>query len=79
MCDLRMPDQSGPQIYDEVRARSTDQASRFVFTTGGSYGTADDEVHRRATATGLPMLEKPFDGASFELVVARVAERRLPT
>ncbi len=73
VCDLRMPDQSGSQIYEEVRARSAQQAARFVFTTGGSYGTEDDEMHRRVDATGLPVLEKPFDGVSFEAVVARVA------
>ena len=73
VCDLRMPDQSGPQIYDEVRARSRHQAARFVFTTGGSYGVADDELHRRADQTGLPLLEKPFDVTTFEAVVARVA------
>ena len=73
VCDLRMPDQSGSQIYEEVLTRSPEQASRFVFTTGGSYGTVDDEMHRRVDATGLPVLEKPFDGAAFEAVVARVA------
>jgi PAS domain S-box-containing protein len=73
VCDVRMPDQSGPQLYEEVRARSSEQAARFVFTTGGSYGAVDDQVHERADATGLPVLEKPFDGATFEAVVARVA------
>ncbi len=73
VCDLRMPDQSGPQIYDEVRARSREQAARFVFMSGGSYGSADDELHRRADETGLPMLEKPFDGAMLEAVIAVVA------
>jgi DNA-binding NtrC family response regulator len=75
VCDLRMPDQSGSQIYEEVCARSLEQAGRFIFTTGGSYGSIDDEMHRRVDATGLPVLEKPFDGASFEEVVARVAAR----
>jgi CheY-like chemotaxis protein len=73
VCDVRMPDQSGPQIYDEVRARSPEQAARFIFTTGGSYGAIDNEVHERAEATGQPVLEKPFDGATFEAVVTRVA------
>jgi PAS domain S-box-containing protein len=72
-CDLRMPDQSGPEIYDAVRARSPRQASRFIFTTGGNYGASDDEIHARAEATGRPILEKPFDGATFESLVAKVA------
>jgi signal transduction histidine kinase/CheY-like chemotaxis protein len=73
VCDLRMPDQSGPDIYEAVRARSTPQALRFIFTTGGNYGLQDDELHQRASATGRPVLEKPFDGSSFERVVSAVA------
>jgi PAS domain S-box-containing protein len=72
-CDLRMPDQSGPAIYEAIRARSPRQAARFVFTTGGSYGMDDDEIHARAEASGRPILEKPFDGATFEALVAKVA------
>ncbi len=75
-CDLRMPDQSGPSIYEAIRARSPRQASRFIFTTGGSFGTADDEIHARAEATGRPILEKPFDGATFEALVAQVAGQK---
>jgi PAS domain S-box-containing protein len=72
-CDLRMPDQSGPAIYEATRARSPRQASRFIFTTGGSYGVSDDEIHARAAATGRPILEKPFDGSTFETLVGQVA------
>jgi PAS domain S-box-containing protein len=75
VCDLRLPEQSGSAIYDEVALRSPEQASRFIFTTGGSYGIFDDEPQARAEATGLPVLEKPFDGASFEAAVERVAGR----
>ncbi len=73
VCDLRMPDQSGPAIYEAALSRSPRQASRFIFTTGGNYGLEDDELHSRASATGQPVLEKPFDGASFEKLVSRVA------
>ena len=75
-CDLRMPDQSGPAIYDAIRARSPRQASRFIFTTGGSYGVGEDPIHERAIATGRPILEKPFDGATFEALVAEVAAQK---
>jgi PAS domain S-box-containing protein len=75
VCDLRMPDQSGPQIYAAVRARSSEQSGRFIFTTGGSYGTRDDELHEDANAAGIPVLEKPFDGATFEAAVASVVAR----
>jgi PAS domain S-box-containing protein len=73
VCDLRMPDQSGPAIYEAALMRSARQASRFIFTTGGSYGMEDDGLHERAAATGRPVLEKPFDGQTFERVVSRVA------
>jgi PAS domain S-box-containing protein len=72
-CDLRLPDQSGAAIYDAIRARSPKQAARFVFTTGGSFGVTGDEIHERAEATGRPILEKPFDGATFEALVSKVA------
>jgi PAS domain S-box-containing protein len=75
-CDLRMPDESGPAIYEAVRARSPRQAARFIFTTGGSFGTGEDPIHEHAQATGRPILEKPFDGATFEALVARVAAQR---
>jgi PAS domain S-box-containing protein len=78
VCDLRMPDQSGPQIHEQVAVRSAEQAARFIFTTGGRYGSMDDELHERAVATGLPVLEKPFDGASFEMAVAMVVGRPGP-
>ncbi len=73
VCDLRMPDQSGPSIHAAIHARAKAQADRFIFTTGGSYGTSDDEIHERARRTGRPVLEKPFDGHSFEALVAEVA------
>src|SRR5262249_21008031 len=76
VCDLRMPDQSGPSIHAAARERSETQASRFIFTTGGSYGMSDDEIHERARETGRPILEKPFDGASFEALVAEVVTRK---
>jgi CheY-like chemotaxis protein len=74
-CDLRMPDQSGPAIYETTRGRSPRQASRFIFTTGGSFGASDDVIHARAESTGRPILEKPFDGATFESLVAEVASQ----
>jgi DNA-binding response OmpR family regulator len=74
VCDLRMPDQSGPSIYDATRARSLGQAARFIFITGGSYGETDDELHARAARTGLPLLEKPFDGRSLVTAVERVVQ-----
>ena len=75
-CDLRLPDQSGPSIYETILARSPRQAARFVFTTGGSFGPTGDEILARAEATGRPILEKPFDGGTFEALVSEVAARK---
>jgi two-component system NtrC family sensor kinase len=75
VCDLRMPDGVGPSIHATVSARSAAQAGRFIFTSGGSYGATDDEIHDRAHATGRPILEKPFDGPTFEAAVAVVTTR----
>jgi PAS domain S-box-containing protein len=75
ICDLRMPDQSGPAIYEFVRARSPEQAERFVFTTGGVGGTTHDDVERRAADSGRPILEKPFDPSVLKQTLARAAAR----
>jgi PAS domain S-box-containing protein len=57
LCDLRMPDLSGADVYLRTRARDVRQADRFVFLTGAS-GAPDEVEFLRAS--GRPVLEKPF-------------------
>ncbi len=57
LCDLMMPEITGMELYEQVRARWPEVATRFVFLTGG--------VFSRDAATfletcGRPWLDKPF-------------------
>jgi PAS domain S-box-containing protein len=57
LCDLRMPDLSGAEVYRRTRARDRAQAARFVFITGAAGAAGEAEFLREA---GRPVLEKPF-------------------
>jgi CheY-like chemotaxis protein len=57
LCDLRMPDLSGAEVYRRTRARDRAQAARFVFITGVAGAAREAEFLREA---GRPVLEKPF-------------------
>ena len=57
LCDLRMPDLSGAEVYRRVQARDRAQAERFVFITGVAGAAGEAAFLRQA---GRPVLEKPF-------------------
>ncbi|HEX8950440.1 MAG TPA: ATP-binding protein, partial [Polyangia bacterium] len=57
LCDLRMPDLSGAEVYRRTHERDRAQAARFVFITGVAGATGEAEFLRQA---GRPVLEKPF-------------------
>jgi CheY-like chemotaxis protein len=57
ICDQRMADMSGTEVYGAIAARRPDLGSRFVLMTGDV-----DSVELRAFAAehGMPLLAKPF-------------------
>ena len=57
LCDLRMPDLSGAEVYRRTQARDRAQAQRFVFITGAAGAAGEADFLRQA---GRPVLEKPF-------------------
>jgi CheY-like chemotaxis protein len=68
LCDLMMPEITGMELYERVRAFDEAQADRMVFLTGGAY-----TARARAFLESRPVLEKPFDLAALEaLVLARL-------
>jgi CheY-like chemotaxis protein len=68
LCDLMMPEMTGMELYDRVRAHSEEQAERMVFFTGGAFTS-----WARAFLESHPYVEKPFDLSALEaLVRARV-------
>lgn len=58
LCDLTMPDLSGPELYARVQEHDPAQAGRMVFLTGGAF-TEDAQSFLKAHP--LPVLEKPFE------------------
>jgi two-component system cell cycle sensor histidine kinase/response regulator CckA len=70
LCDLVMPDCSGAEVYETIRAEMPDLALRFVFMTGGAFTprlrTFMDE---QATA----VLSKPFDTNAVRDAIRRAA------
>jgi PAS domain S-box-containing protein len=66
LCDLRMPGMSGEALYERVRERDPAQARDFVFMSGIGFVP---EVERFLSATGRPVLHKPFpSGRVLELI-----------
>jgi signal transduction histidine kinase/DNA-binding response OmpR family regulator len=47
LCDLVMPHVSGMELYEAVKARSPEQAARFVFLTGGTHSPDAREFLQR--------------------------------
>jgi PAS domain S-box-containing protein len=69
LCDLRMPDLSGAEVYRQTRERDRAQAERFVFITGVGCAAGEAEFLRTA---GRPVLEKPFAMAELWRTVGAV-------
>ncbi|MGZ3420457.1 MAG: PAS domain S-box protein [Polyangiales bacterium] len=73
LCDLMMPDLSGMDLFEQLRARKPELAERVVFVTGGAFTPQAQAFMDR---TGVPHLEKPFDiGRVRDLVGSRVRLR----
>src|SRR5438067_662234 len=64
--DMRMPDVSGEQLFQELKARDASYAERVIFTTGQ---LVDDRVRTFLASTGRPCVPKPFEFSSFDQVL----------
>ena len=64
--DMRMPDLSGEQLFQELRARDPSYAERVIFTTGQ---LVDDSVRSFLSSTGRPCVPKPFEFSAFDQVL----------
>jgi PAS domain S-box-containing protein len=69
--DMRMPDIDGRALYREIERRWPQQAERVVFVTGDMLTTALREF---ITASGRPLIEKPFLPSDVRRVVAELSE-----
>jgi CheY-like chemotaxis protein len=72
LCDVVMPDLSGPQLYEAVRQRHPSLVERFVFLTGGA-------LHEKSCAflssIRNPVVYKPFDLGALRDLVRRFVRR----
>ena len=73
LCDVMMPDVSGIDLYEDVRASDPATANRFVFMTGGAF-----TERARGFLESVPnaRLEKPFGAAEIDAVVRPPARPR---
>ncbi len=77
LCDLRMPGMNGEALYEKILEENEPQARRFIFMTGVGFGA---EVERFLTASGRPVLEKPFVGDAVVSAINRLVKKsRLAT
>ena len=70
VCDLQMNDGSGVDVYEYLLAKVPRLAERIIFTTGGAF---TDRARIFLAACPQPVLEKPYDAARLEALVAEVA------
>lgn len=73
LCDVMMPEMTGPELHAVVRRRDPELATRFVFVTGGAF---DDETRYQLEGSRNPCLEKPFSAIQLNNVVAKAVSPR---
>jgi CheY-like chemotaxis protein len=57
LCDLQMPEMSGPALHGQVASRWPELAERFIFLTGGAFSA---EARRFLEQAAVACLNKPF-------------------
>jgi CheY-like chemotaxis protein len=71
LCDLSMPDRSGVEVRDALKAWAPALAERLIFVTGED----PSEVARLLGALPNPVLRKPFAAAALRDTIASVLAR----
>lgn len=70
LCDLLMPEKTGMDLYDHLRATQPRQADRVLFMTGSTH---DPRISAfRANHPERPFLEKPFRKQALVEAIARI-------
>jgi len=73
--DFRMPVMNGEQFYQALAGINQDLAQRVIFLTGD---VVNEETQKFLASTGNPHLEKPFQLARLEAVIAEVLSAPVP-
>jgi signal transduction histidine kinase len=66
LCDVMMPQLSGPEFHARLRRFAPEQAARVVFVTGGAFAPG---AARYLEEAGCRVLEKPFEADAVRALV----------
>jgi DNA-binding response OmpR family regulator len=69
MCDLRMPNVSGVELYRELLAKRPDLVRRLLFSTGD---VVSSDAATFLAESGRPVIEKPFELARLEELLNQI-------
>jgi len=72
LCDLRMPNVSGEDLYRELLEKRPDLAQRLIFSSGDISSTDAADFLARSKR---PVIEKPFELTRLEELVNQVLAR----
>jgi C4-dicarboxylate-specific signal transduction histidine kinase/ActR/RegA family two-component response regulator len=73
LCDVMMPEMSGPDFYAKLNVLNVPELKRVVFLTGGAFTATTTEFLAKVS---VPVLEKPFESGQLrELVNEAVSNR----
>lgn len=70
LCDVMMPDMSGPELYRWLEEKDSATAERVYFITGGAFGDRGTSLLEQMPAR---VIAKPFDRFEVRSLVERVA------
>jgi len=70
--DMRMPDLSGEQLFEQLRAADPEHAERVIFTTGD---LVNEQMRRFLDGAARPCVAKPFEFSSFDQVLPAARRR----
>jgi PAS domain S-box-containing protein len=68
LCDLMMPDMTGPDLHRELSRVAPEQASRIIFLTGGAF---TEKARQFLSSPPKEHIEKPFDATNLRAIVRR--------
>jgi PAS domain S-box-containing protein len=72
LCDLMMPDRTGIDLYEELKAKAPDVAARIVFLTGGAFTERAERFLRQVPNRHLI---KPVDATELRELVLEVGRK----
>jgi len=75
VCDVKLPDIDGTELFDVIAQEWPDQARRMVFITGN----ASKEEQASAASRGTEVLRKPCANAQILAAIGRAANQPIET